>query len=87
MVKFYMDLKEIKELSKRFSPEEIEGCITQQIETGQNICLRDESSERIINELAKARFVRDLIEKGMSLPDALRELAARMRQVQSFSEG
>lgn len=85
MVKFCMiGLQEIKELSKRFTPEQIEGCITQQIETGQNICLRDESSEKIINELAKARFVRDLMDKGMSLPDALRELAKRMRQVQSF---
>lgn len=80
-----IDLKEIKELSKRFTPEQIKGCITQQLETGQNVCLRDESSERIINELAKARFVRSMMDEGMSLADALRELARRMRQVQSFS--
>lgn len=81
-----MNLQEIKELSKRFTPEQIEGCITQQLETGQNICLRDESSEKIVSELAKAKFVRDMMERGMSLPDALRELARRMRQVQSFAE-
>lgn len=80
-----IDLQEIKELSKRFTPEQIEGCITQQLETGQNVCLRDEPSERIINELAKARFVRSMMDEGMSLADALRELARRMRQVQSFS--
>lgn len=80
-----IDLKEIKELSKRFTPEQIEGCITQQLETGENVCLRDESSEKIINELAKARFIRSLMDEGMSLADALRELARRMRQVQSLA--
>lgn len=82
-----IDISGIKELAKRFSPEEIEGCITQQIETGENVCLKDESSEKVINELSKAEFVRDLMEKGMNLADALRELARRMRQVQKgFSE-
>ncbi len=80
-----IDLQEIKKLSKRFTPEQIEGCITQQLETGENVCLRDESSEKIINELAKARFVRSLMDEGLSLADALRELARRMRQIQSFS--
>lgn len=80
-----IDLKEIKELSKRFTPEQIEGCITQQLETGENVCLRDESSEKIINELAKARFIRSLMDEGMSLADALRELARRMRQIQSLA--
>lgn len=79
-----MDIREIRELSKRFTPEQIEGCITQQLETGQNICLRNASSEKIINELAKAKFVRDLMEKGLSLPDALRELARKMREIQSL---
>lgn len=77
-----INVSEIKELAKKFSPEEIERCITQQIETGENVCLKDESSEKVINELSKAEFVRDLMEKGMNLADALRELARRMRQVQ-----
>jgi len=77
-----MDIKEIRELAQRFSPEQIEQCIGQQIETGANVCLRDETTEKIINELAKAQFIRGLIEKGMSFPDALRELARRMRELQ-----
>jgi uncharacterized protein YoaH (UPF0181 family) len=81
------DVKEIKELTKRFTPEQIEGCITQQIETGENICLRNESAEKIINELSKAEFIRDLIDEGMSLADALRELARRMRLVQKGFKG
>ncbi|MFN3739430.1 MAG: hypothetical protein ACK4TF_02000 [Thermodesulfovibrionales bacterium] len=79
-----MEIGEIKELAKRFTPEEIEGCIAEQLETGKNICLRNESTEKIISELSKARFVRDMMERGYSLTDALRELARRIRQIQSF---
>lgn len=75
--------QELKEIAKKFTPEQIEGCITQQIETGENICLTDENSDKIITELSKAGVVRNLMEEGMSLADALRELARRMRLVQS----
>ncbi len=84
---WWVDIKQIKEIAKRFTPEQIEGCITQQIETGENICLRNESTEKIITELSKAEFIRDLINKGISLADALRELARRMRLVQRGFKG
>lgn len=76
------DIKELKKLAKKFTPEQIEGCITQQIETGENICLKDQSAEKIINELSGAEYIKRLVDKGMSLADALRELARRMRQAQ-----
>ncbi len=76
------DIKELKKLAKKFTPEQIEGCITQQIETGENICLKDQSAEKIINELSGAEYIKGLVDKGMSLADALRELARRMRQAQ-----
>ncbi len=82
-----INTKEIKELAKRFTIEEIESCITQQIETGENICMRNESTEKIINELSKVEFIRDLINKGISLADALRELARRMRMMQKVFIG
>jgi hypothetical protein len=78
-----MDIKQIKDIAKKYAPEQIEGCITQQIETGKNICLTDEASEKIIEDLSKAEVIRELVDKGMSLADALRELARRMRLVQS----
>jgi hypothetical protein len=77
-----MDIKEVRELSKKFTPEQIEGCITQQMETGGNVCLMNDNTEAIINELSKAQFVRELTDQGMDLGDALRELAKRMRQLQ-----
>lgn len=82
-----MNVKEIKELARRFSPDQIEGCITQQMETGENICLRTESAENIINELSKAELVSEMVKEGMSLADALRELARRMRLLQNGLEG
>ncbi len=53
------------------------------MDTGENICLMDGNSEKIINELSKAEVIREMIDKGMSLADALRELARRMRLVQA----
>jgi len=78
-----MDIKQIKVIANNYTPEQIEGCITQQIETGKNICLKDENSEKIINELSKAEVIREMVNEGMSLADALRELARRMRLVQT----
>lgn len=81
------DISEIKELAKRFNPDQIESCIVQQMKTGENVCLRSQSTEFIISELAKAEFIRGLTEKGMGLADAMRELARRMRLIQAGKEG
>ncbi len=75
-------IKEIKELAKKFTAEQLEGCISQQIQKGDNICLRGVQTEEVINELSKAEFVRDLMDRGMSMSDAVRELARRIRLVQ-----
>ncbi|MEW6003449.1 MAG: hypothetical protein AB1638_12500 [Nitrospirota bacterium] len=82
-----IDIKEIKEIAQRFTAEQIESCITQQVETGENVCVQTESAEKIINELSKAGVVRKLMEEGMSLADALRELARRIRLVQEGFKG
>ncbi len=82
-----LNVAEIRELAKRFSPEEIESCIGQQLETGKNVCIINQNTEIIVNELAKAAFIKDLVEKGFSLADALRELAGRIRRIREGSEG
>ena len=81
-----MDIKQIKEIAVKYTPEQIEGCISRQLETGENICMKDGDSEKIINELSKAEVIREMTDKGMSLADALRELARRMRLFQSGSK-
>lgn len=82
MVDKGMDIKEIKELAKRFSPEEIERCIQQQLREGENICDVKGPIEYVIGELAKAEVVKKLMEEGMNITDAVRELARRIRLVQ-----
>ncbi|MEW6585222.1 MAG: hypothetical protein AB1442_06375 [Nitrospirota bacterium] len=77
-----MDVKQIREIAKKYTPEQIEGCITQQIETGGNVCLKIDGNEEIINDLSKAEVIRELMDQGFSLADALRELARRMRLAQ-----
>lgn len=77
-----MDIGEIRELAGKFTPEQINSCITEQLETGENVCLMDESTEKVVSELSKAQFVRELVEKGTDVSEAIRELARRIRRVQ-----
>jgi DNA polymerase III delta prime subunit len=82
-----LKVAEIRQIASRYSPEEIEHCIAEQLQRGQNICIRGRPAQEIINELAKAEFVRELMERqGLSLAEALRELARRMRTVQALAK-
>jgi hypothetical protein len=82
-----MHIKEIRELARRFSGAEIEGCIHHQLDAGSNPCAPSESAEEAMNVLAKADYVRHLMdERGFTLSGALRELGRRIRQVQRFGE-
>ena len=81
-------LMEIRELAKMFTPEEMETCIAHQLKKGENVCNVQGPTEHVINELAKAGFVRSLTDEGVPLMDAVRELARRIRLVQKgFEEG
>lgn len=87
MEKQEIHITEIRKLAKKFTPEQIENCITQQMQEDTNVCDISGSAEYVINELSKAGFVRNLIDKGMSMTDAVRELAKRIRLVQkAFKE-
>lgn len=82
MEKQDLHLKEIKELAKQFTPEEIENCIAQQLEKGENICDVVGPMEEVINILSKAEFVKESMAKGISMTDAIRDLAKRIRAIQ-----
>ena len=82
VIKQDLHIKEIRELSKRFSPSELEACIHQQLKNGENICEVKGPTEEVIGVLSKAQFVKDMIEKGISMNDAVRDLARRIRKVQ-----
>lgn len=79
MEKEQIDMKEIKKLALKFRPDEIDICIDQQLKEGSNVCGISGSNDYVINELAKAEFVGQMVNEGVSLIDAVRELARRIR--------
>lgn len=84
--KAQIDIKEIKNLAKKYTPVQIDECINQQLQEGKNICDITGTTDYIINELAKAEFVRQMMDEGVSLTDAVRELANRIRSFQQLSK-
>ncbi len=87
MEKQDIDIREIRELARRFTPDEIESCIAEQIQSGSNVCEVSGPTEQVINELAKAQFVRQMTDRGTPQMQAVRELARRIRLVQKGFEG
>ncbi len=77
--KYHIDIKEIKRLAQKFSLDDINFCINQQLNEGSNLCEISGTTEYIISELAKAEFVKQLMQNGFSMTDAVRELAKRIR--------
>lgn len=81
-----MNIKEIKELAKKFTPEQIERCINETLQNGKPLtqgCNPSGDIVEVLNTLAKAQTVRQLMDKGMTETEALRELAKKIREIQS----
>ncbi|MEO5356986.1 MAG: hypothetical protein H7844_06775 [Nitrospirae bacterium YQR-1] len=81
-----INIKEIKELAQKFSTQEIETCITQQLQEGVNECKLGGPTDHVINELSKAEYVSNRMAEGASVIDAMRELAKKIRNVQGGFE-
>lgn len=76
-----MDRKQIKYLTEKFSPAQLQACIRQQLDKGDNACDIVDETDETIAALSKAEVVRELMDRGMRFSDALRELAKRIRAV------
>jgi hypothetical protein len=76
----------IRRLARQFDADQLERCLQEELQLGDNECIREGSRDEIVGELAKAEFVRHQVERGVALPDAIRELARRIRAVQRGSE-
>lgn len=78
-------LAEIRDLAQRFSADQIEGCIQHQLDAGNSPCGPSQSVEEALGVLAKAEYVRHLMEEeGYSLSAAIRELGRRIRRTQQY---
>ncbi len=76
-----MDTNALRKLAEKYSPEQLESCIRQQLSTGNNECDPATQTDEVITFLSKAEVVRELMDEGRTFPDALRELARRIRAV------
>ena len=81
-----MESGELKRITAQFSLAQIERCISQQLEKGENSCAIIDETDKVITELSKATVVRELMDQGKSFPEALRELGKRIRAVYSSED-
>ncbi len=81
-----MDTRELKKLADKYSPEQLETCISQQLEKGENACDLVDETDEVITALSKAEVIRELMDQGMRFSDALRELGKRIRAIYSKEE-
>jgi cell fate (sporulation/competence/biofilm development) regulator YmcA (YheA/YmcA/DUF963 family) len=76
-----MDTRELKKLIEQFGVSQLESCIRQQVDKGENACEVVDQDDEVIATLSKAGVVRELMDEGMTFTEALRELARRIRAV------
>jgi hypothetical protein len=81
-----MDTGELKKLAEKYSPEQLEACIRQQLEKGENACDLVDETDEVITALSKAEVVRELMDQGLTFSQALRELGKRIRAIYSTEE-
>ena len=72
---------ELKKIVEKYSSEQLEACIRQQLEKGENACEVIDEANKVVEDLSKAEVMRELMEQGMKFSDALRELGRRIRAV------
>lgn len=76
-----MKTHDLKKLAVTYTPNQLEACIRQQLEKGENACEVVDESDEVIAFLSKAEVVRELMDQGMPFSEALRELGRRIRAV------
>jgi len=81
-----MKTQNLKKIVEKYSPKQLEACIRQQLDKGENACEIVDGTDDVITDLSKAEVVRELMDKGMTFAEALRELGRRIRAVYGNEE-
>ncbi len=81
-----MEAKELKKLVDKYSVEQLENCIRQQVSKGKNECDVVDGSDEVISELSEAEVIREMMDEGRTFSEALRELGRRIRAVYGKEE-
>jgi hypothetical protein len=64
----------------------VERCMTDELGTGDDRCELTGPTGGVVSSLAEAEFVREQVDRGVPLAEAIRELARRMRVVQQRAD-
>ena len=81
-----MKSQDLKKITEKYSADQLEACIRQQLDKGENACEIVHEADSVIEELSRAEVVRELMDQGMKFSDALRELGRRIRAVYGKDE-
>ena len=77
----------LRYLAVRYGAAELDHCLTAQLETQANDCVVCAYSARSVDLLARAAYVKHQVEeKAVTVNEAIRELARRMRNVQQMKQ-
>lgn len=72
-------ITDVRDLANQFDAAALTQCMEQALQDNSNPCYSAVVADEVINVLAKARFVKQLILQGMPIHEAMRELGKRMR--------
>lgn len=64
-----METKELKKLVEKYSVEQIEACIRQQVEKGANECNVVDGTDEVVTELSRAEVMRELMDQGKTFSE------------------
>ena len=82
-------IKEAKALAEAHTSFELSACLNDLTTNGRGVsgyCAKFEDPLDAVNIVAKALFLRNNVDDGMTMSQAVRELASRMRFVQEIDE-
>lgn len=71
----------VRSLALRFEDRELSYCMEKQLAQADNDCYPGNDHEDVMNVLAKASFVQQQMQRGLSISQAMRELGRRMRRM------
>jgi cell fate (sporulation/competence/biofilm development) regulator YmcA (YheA/YmcA/DUF963 family) len=81
-----MKTQDLKKIVENYSPQQLEACIQQQLNKGENACNLIDNADEVMAALSKAEVVREFMDQGMSFSEALRELGRKIRAVYGKDE-
>jgi hypothetical protein len=75
----------VRQLVHKYTLEDLGQCMNEQISKASNACVNNGSRDDMLNALAKAGFVKQLMAQEWLLNQAMRELGRRMRALSGES--